>query len=92
MPWLPNWITGLRLLLVPIIVWFGLTGQGRLAGAALRSSDSPDGYRRYMSWFKKAFSGRLPDLVTCVIEREGDSWDVSWASDGRVPELSLIHI
>ena len=38
-----------------------------------------------MGWFKRAFSGRLPNLVTCVVEREGDDWDVVWASDGRVP-------
>jgi hypothetical protein len=38
-----------------------------------------------MRWFKEAFSGRLSNLVTCVVEREGESWRVSWASDGRVP-------
>lgn len=44
-----------------------------------------------MSWFKRAFRGRLPDLVTCVIERGGESWDASWASDGRVPENFKAH-
>lgn len=38
-----------------------------------------------MGWFKRAFSGRLPNLVTCVVEREGEDWEVVWASDGRVP-------
>jgi hypothetical protein len=38
-----------------------------------------------MRWFKEAFSGRLSNLVTCVVERDGDFWSVSWASDGRVP-------
>ena len=38
-----------------------------------------------MRWFKEALSGRLSNLVTCVVEGEGESWSVSWASDGRVP-------
>jgi hypothetical protein len=38
-----------------------------------------------MGWFKEAFSGRLSRLVTCVVELEDESWNVSWASDGRVP-------
>jgi phosphatidylglycerophosphate synthase len=35
MPWLPDWISGFRLLVVPPVVWLALTGQGRLVGAAL---------------------------------------------------------
>jgi hypothetical protein len=39
-----------------------------------------------VGWFKRAFRGSLPSLVTCIVEREGEDWEVSWASDGRVPE------
>jgi hypothetical protein len=28
----------------------------------------------------------LADLITCVVERDDDFWEVAWASDGRVPE------
>lgn len=49
------------------------------------ADDPSGGYPRHVGWFKEAFSGRLSDLVTCVVEREGESWNVSWASDGRVP-------
>jgi hypothetical protein len=43
-----------------------------------------------VSWFKQAFSGgRLANLVTGVVERKGDSWEISWASDGRVPEAAF---
>jgi hypothetical protein len=42
-------------------------------------------------WFKEAVSGRLSNLVTCVVEREGESWSVSWASDGRVPDSFNDH-
>jgi hypothetical protein len=44
-----------------------------------------------VGWFKRAFGGRLPDLVTCVVEREGDAWEVVWASEGRVPENFKDH-
>ena len=44
-----------------------------------------------MGWFKRAFSGRLPDLVTCVVEREGEAWEAVWASDGRLPENFQDH-
>lgn len=45
-----------------------------------------------MSWFKRAFTGgRLANLVTCVAERNRGSWDISWASDGRVPEAYTDH-
>jgi hypothetical protein len=36
---------------------------------------------------------RLAELVTCVVGRDGQRWDVSWASDGKTPadftEVSL---
>lgn len=47
MPWLPDCVTGLRLLLVPLVLWLGLVGQGRLVGAALilaGLTDFLDGY------------------------------------------------
>jgi hypothetical protein len=44
-----------------------------------------------MGWFKRVFSGRLADLVTCVVERDGEVWEVAWASDGRVPETFRNH-
>jgi hypothetical protein len=44
-----------------------------------------------VGWFKRAFGGRLPDLVTCVVEREGDAWDVVWASEGRTPDNFKDH-
>lgn len=44
-----------------------------------------------MGWFKRAFRGRLPDLVTCVVEREGEAWEAVWASDGRLPENFKDH-
>jgi CDP-diacylglycerol--glycerol-3-phosphate 3-phosphatidyltransferase len=42
-----DWFTGLRLLLVPLVLWLGLIGQGRLIGIALifaGLSDFLDGY------------------------------------------------
>jgi len=44
-----------------------------------------------MRWFKEALSGRLSNLVTCVVEREGESWTVSWASEGNVPKSFSDH-
>jgi len=44
-----------------------------------------------MRWFKEAISGRLSILITCVIEREGESWTVSWASEGNVPKSFNDH-
>lgn len=44
-----------------------------------------------MGWFKRMFSGRLPNLVTCVVDRQGEAWDVVWVSDGRVPESFKNH-
>lgn len=47
MPRLADWCTGVRLLLVPLVVWLGLLGQGRLVGAALilaGLTDFLDGY------------------------------------------------
>jgi hypothetical protein len=47
MPRLPDWFTGLRLLLVPLVLWLGLAGQGRLVGVALvfaGLTDFLDGY------------------------------------------------
>jgi hypothetical protein len=32
------------------------------------------------------FGGRrLANLVTCIVQREGTQWLVTWASDGKVP-------
>jgi hypothetical protein len=28
---------------------------------------------------------RLATLVTCIVQREGSRWDVTWASDGKSP-------
>lgn len=44
-----------------------------------------------MGWFKRAFSGRLPNLVTCVVDRDGDEWEVVWASEGRAPDNFKDH-
>ena len=44
-----------------------------------------------MGWFKRTFSGRLPNLVTCVVDRDGDEWEVVWASEGRVPDNFKDH-
>jgi hypothetical protein len=48
-------------------------------------------YPRNVGWFKRAFSGRLPNLVTCVVDRDGEAWEVAWASEGRVPDNYKDH-
>lgn len=38
-----------------------------------------------MAPFGRFFARRLSALVTCIVQREGDSWQATWASDRRVP-------
>ncbi len=35
--------------------------------------------------FGKLFAHRPSRLVTCIVQREGASWQATWASGGRVP-------
>jgi hypothetical protein len=35
--------------------------------------------------FGRLFARRLSSLVTCIVQREGDTWQATWAADGRVP-------
>ena len=44
-----------------------------------------------MGWFKRAFGPRLDNLITCVVDREGDTWDGVWISGGRVPASLKDH-
>lgn len=44
-----------------------------------------------MGWLKRAFGPRLDTLITCVVDREGDTWDVVWVSGGRVPASLKDH-
>lgn len=38
-----------------------------------------------MRLFDRLLRGRLSDLVTCIVQSEGESWTATWASDGRTP-------
>lgn len=39
-----------------------------------------------MGIFRGLLKGRLGSLVTCIVQRSGDAWEVLWVSDGgRVP-------
>ncbi len=35
--------------------------------------------------FSKLFPRRLKTLATCILQRQGDGWQATWASDGRLP-------
>lgn len=35
--------------------------------------------------FGRLFARRISPLVTCIVQREGDTWQATWAGDGRVP-------
>jgi hypothetical protein len=35
--------------------------------------------------FGRFFARRLSRLVTCIVQRKGESWQATWAADGRVP-------
>ncbi len=35
--------------------------------------------------FGKPFARRLSTLVTCIVQRQGEVWQATWASDGNVP-------
>lgn len=38
-----------------------------------------------MGIFGSFFARRLSILVTCVLQRDGEAWRATWASEGRVP-------
>ena len=44
-----------------------------------------------MGWLDELVNGRWSDLLTCVVERQDGFWEVSWASDGRVPDSFKDH-
>ena len=35
--------------------------------------------------FGRLFGHKLSALVTCIVQRDGNTWQATWASDGRVP-------
>ncbi len=35
--------------------------------------------------FGRLFARRLSSLVTCIVQRESDTWQATWAAQGRVP-------
>lgn len=38
-----------------------------------------------MGMLGRLFARPLSALVTCIVQREGDTWQATWATDGRVP-------
>ena len=38
-----------------------------------------------MKFFRALSKRGLADLITCIVQKTGDSWEVSWVSEGRAP-------